>query len=437
MNLVSWLVAVVILLAAIAVLIVLTTLHTPGRKLMQALGDPTIAMNDIIERTWPGATEDGWEAFDEATNLAQTWQSNLLDSWNDEDPVDPITLVELINRGDWPREEHIGGIASVRALRADGAFDALARFGSMPMPVSPWPEGVDFDTAFEDRIPVAGRARSLVWPGLAEMRIAAHEGRTDDMLAVAQGLLAVGEAMAGGLLFIDLLVGVSIQQRVFVELGHLVREIRFDVQVLDTIDAMIEARLIRPNWSATLEAERVYTLATSRIGQAVTIDTFYADAERLVDAAPLVRNQGAHMAWMVSMIHEEGGNSLRDTMTRATESMATSIKQFVVVITGVRTVIAVERYRAEHDALPASLDDLTPAFLAEVPQDPLGDGPLVYRVEGDGFALYSVGADGIDHGGVVEMTKGTGPLAGLDTAQEGVDLVFTHPRWSVQSALDD
>ncbi|MEO1525719.1 MAG: hypothetical protein AAFX06_09795 [Planctomycetota bacterium] len=67
------------------------------------------------------------------------------------------------------------------------------------------------------------------------------------------------------------------------------------------------------------------------------------------------------------------------------------------------TELAIELYRSEHGQLPSDLEMLTPSLLDRVPIDPFnpaGDVPLIYRVEGQKYLLYSVGHDGKDDGGV-------------------------------------
>jgi hypothetical protein len=48
---------------------------------------------------------------------------------------------------------------------------------------------------------------------------------------------------------------------------------------------------------------------------------------------------------------------------------------------------------------PESLANLVPKYLSAVPQDPFGDGPLIYRRSNDGYLLYSVGGNRRDDGG--------------------------------------
>jgi hypothetical protein len=61
--------------------------------------------------------------------------------------------------------------------------------------------------------------------------------------------------------------------------------------------------------------------------------------------------------------------------------------------------LALAAYRADHGALPETLADLCPNYLAELPRDIHGDGPFQYRRSADGFLLYSVGSNGRDDGG--------------------------------------
>lgn len=64
-----------------------------------------------------------------------------------------------------------------------------------------------------------------------------------------------------------------------------------------------------------------------------------------------------------------------------------------------RVAVMVERYRLGKGHLPTSLAELREFVGGDLPADPFTGKPLVYRVEGDGFAVYSVGDDKTDNGG--------------------------------------
>jgi hypothetical protein len=63
--------------------------------------------------------------------------------------------------------------------------------------------------------------------------------------------------------------------------------------------------------------------------------------------------------------------------------------------------LAAERFRRRHGRWPGRLDELAPEYLATVPADPFGGGPLRLRRLPDGLVIYSVGPDGQDDGGDV------------------------------------
>lgn len=65
-------------------------------------------------------------------------------------------------------------------------------------------------------------------------------------------------------------------------------------------------------------------------------------------------------------------------------------------------MLAVERYRRAKDRWPEALTDLVPAYLANVPLDPVDGAPLRYRRLADGVVIYSVGPDGQDNGGKLD-----------------------------------
>jgi hypothetical protein len=70
---------------------------------------------------------------------------------------------------------------------------------------------------------------------------------------------------------------------------------------------------------------------------------------------------------------------------------------------------ALERFDFAHHEYPATLDTLVPEFLASLPHDLIGGQPLKYqRKVGDGFALYSIGWNAKDDGGVAAKDREAG-----------------------------
>jgi hypothetical protein len=93
---------------------------------------------------------------------------------------------------------------------------------------------------------------------------------------------------------------------------------------------------------------------------------------------------------------------------------------------GALLVLASKRWRLERGSYPAELRMLVEEqYVHQLPLDPFGDGPPVYRRTQDGFLLYSLGLNFADEGG----------KASLDRARRaqlfvrGGDLVFWPPAY--------
>jgi len=100
--------------------------------------------------------------------------------------------------------------------------------------------------------------------------------------------------------------------------------------------------------------------------------------------------------------------------------------------------LALHAYRLEHHHYPASLMELTPEYLEKLPEDPfIARDTFKYRVEGEGYVLYSVGPDGKDDGGRMiddpkhaESPDSTNPNARYFVAQNSVgDVVAGKNTW--------
>jgi hypothetical protein len=86
--------------------------------------------------------------------------------------------------------------------------------------------------------------------------------------------------------------------------------------------------------------------------------------------------------------------------------------------------LAVRQYLHERGQAPGTLDELMPSYLPAVPIDPFSGKPLIYRVQDDGFVIYSVGPDGKDDGGrfgTYTQSLEAGFDRGLDFVAEPVE----------------
>lgn len=73
--------------------------------------------------------------------------------------------------------------------------------------------------------------------------------------------------------------------------------------------------------------------------------------------------------------------------------------QLEATLLAARTGLACRLYKSRNGSYPESLEALMPDILAEVPIDPFTGKPFVYRREGEGFIVYSLGSNEKDDGG--------------------------------------
>jgi len=73
--------------------------------------------------------------------------------------------------------------------------------------------------------------------------------------------------------------------------------------------------------------------------------------------------------------------------------------QLEATLLAARTGLACKLFKNRTGAYPEALDALVPGILNEVPIDPFTGKPFVYRREGEGFIVYSLGSNEKDDGG--------------------------------------
>ncbi len=97
---------------------------------------------------------------------------------------------------------------------------------------------------------------------------------------------------------------------------------------------------------------------------------------------------------------------LGPAMIRSMSAMERALAQTAAT----RVLLLLGRYHTAHGVYPATLDELAADHGAPLPLDPFSGKPLVYRQEGRGFTLYSLGEDGQDNGGQPSVKRGPGDL---------------------------
>lgn len=93
------------------------------------------------------------------------------------------------------------------------------------------------------------------------------------------------------------------------------------------------------------------------------------------------------------------------------------------------TAVALARYRLANGKVPATLEELVPRYLPEVPRDPFDARPLRYRALPDGtYKLWSIGSDGKDNLGDARPPNALGAPANIEQGQDWVWPIAVDPK---------
>jgi hypothetical protein len=93
-----------------------------------------------------------------------------------------------------------------------------------------------------------------------------------------------------------------------------------------------------------------------------------------------------------------------------------------------KTAVALALYKTRHGRFPASLKDLCPELLKEVPRDVFSPkGELVYRANEAAYILYSIGRNLKDDGGVSDNTGKDDIVAKVGDVDSGATLPASRP----------
>jgi hypothetical protein len=285
-----------------------------------------------------------------------------------------------------------------------------------------------------DLLPKFSRVKALVHPFRASCWTELVAGNPRAALVDFETMLALREAAASQPLLIGALVAHAITETAIQPLWAGLAEHRWS----DAELAHLEDRLSRINLVADIQrclrGERAFSLAMVSLQPASGPEDPLAQpdptraAMRHWPSALIYRNRiNLALAYQSVLIDRldpsgpfarvspsAGDQALRQRFGRfspyncfapqllpAIEKSLENAARVQTAVALARVACALERLYLERGSYPESLDELKPRFLAQAPPDPFNGGTLQYRREApDRFAVYSVGLNGRDDGGV-------------------------------------
>ena len=310
-----------------------------------------------------------------------------------------------------------------------------------------WP--LDYSKGFETPLPhlSAMANTSKVLQGRAQAELAA--GRPENAFQDVQTILALARAAGSGPFLISLLVESSISDRASQVINDgLERHAWTDAQLADLSSELSRIDLLA-RLSDSLRGERATVLQLDvsrtdlltlqglpdirrlRLQNAALRATwaiwpagwfnedkagYIGTIQRYIDAVNHPKELPSTLteietARAASSVWNKIRNPLSHQAMPVLMSPAKRIAATQTILRSLATACAVERYRMAHGRLPATLEDLAPAFLPSIPTDPLTGKPLCYKPsESRSYLIYGTGWDQTDNSG-----SSVSALTGLST----------------------
>lgn len=353
-----------VVLATMAGIVVLMTSereNPQGRAALNSLpADPVARLNELIDQATPGGSAARWAMIEDLLRLHDDWMSMELSRPEAmESGFSAIDAIQGVSNSTWPPNDALDALTR---LRDTGYFDLLASVADGPIPVA----HREAMTLYRPVSQTTGTFIRMSLLALAEMRVAANDGREEDLTRLFESLMMIGQGqvLPDGL-------GEFIQRDCLREIRRLMVELELSERTLARLDEIIELRTVEVDWAAVIQGHRLFTLATlsgDRVWvteQAAEHDQSARDAMALLEAGDL----GSHAYW--------GG-------------WVTAIQQLESDAEVTRVLIAIERHERTKGRLPESLDAIGVASTFE------------YAIDGNSMCGYSLERDGrslIDHRG--------------------------------------
>jgi len=223
---------------------------------------------------------------------------------------------------------------------------------------------VEFSQAYlASHLPELAGVKRVAQAFRVEGRLAEQENRLGEAAKSYLDAVRLGQAVSRGGFIIDHLVGNAIEA---IGLNPMKR-LTDRLEAKDCHELVIAFEKIdsaRDPWEAVVRQERI--LARRTLGW------------RYVIAAPV----------LVRMARQ-----VEDKVYRKVQQRDAHLRLLMLEL-------AIRCHQLERTNQPQSLGELVPSYLKAAPLDPFSNRPFIYRPEGTGFKLYSVGPDGKDDGGV-------------------------------------
>ncbi len=223
--------------------------------------------------------------------------------------------------------------------------------------------------------------------------------------------LILSHAFAFQPTMVDRLVSITSATKMITQLRRGLAAGQLDAESLEHAAAATDRLLVLPPPTTWLEAERLTNLDMLREASAYKrarlsrqVNEYFDGATLLAPTTPAQRATDpdliAAQKLMDTLLADERAFDRGKFGPPPTGRYMSAVDQMFCDLHATRILIALERHRLRTGAYPDTLDALVPTELPDLEPRPRASFPLVYRSTDEAFTLYSVGADGVDDGGL-------------------------------------
>jgi hypothetical protein len=439
------------------------------------------AIMDLVQRNQPAdaipGSPDAWPRLLEAANLLSQATERVWPRRAGPEPDFSSLWYPLADPEYHPtytkaqiREMAERGVKVAADLGVDAALEEMAKARRAVRPLVTPPSGRLIDV----RLPELGQARQLARLCAGRMYLTHRDGADSELVPAFEQCLALGRVVAGQGFLIDYLVGAAVVVMANDRVRTLVSDRPPDAATLAALLVAMDRQLPLPPMTVALEGEFLGTLDTI---QWTHTDDGRGDGRLILTELKALRG-GAVSRGVFSFINlggmfyaskaattlkaegffercraqvalapwQRAGAAGIDTFGEALSPRFVLLKVLVpalgrsmesadmcaVGVAGTRVMLAVELFNQRAGRYPESIAELTPGILPTVPLDPWSGKPFVYRRLDPAtdpyrrsYTLYSVGADGVDNGGVYAIRWNESALSAAKG--NGLDYVFNLP----------
>ncbi|HTY62761.1 MAG TPA: hypothetical protein VMG30_10950 [Acidobacteriota bacterium] len=288
---------------------------------------------------------------------------------------------------------------------------------------------LEYEKAPAFRVPSFLTTRQLLGFLVLKAEAAAYEGNGEG----AGQVLLDGFRLAGLLkqepLMIQLLMSLASDGILINGLYRITNDVDLPADTLQSLETELKGHMDAVAYVRAMDEERVMT---ALVGYQILLNGTYRDIRVVVDTIPppiawlygksglLHRDMNVFLTLQANiqdkcrMPSDKVIASMRRNpiekqipafcplsriMLQPSEPILNTKAQSEAMLQVTRVGLALKQYKKANGAYPDNLVQLTPSYLDELPEDPCSGNSLLYRKEGGGFLLYSVGRDLQDNQG--------------------------------------